>query len=355
MPELKEVFEMVTKQTEPEIDSWREQERRQRRTTRNRRIGAFALVAAIGALATVIAIDVMRADETERTGREPDRIPDDATHVVFDLETGTVTSLPASLAGGFTYAVSPDGARFAYSPWPDPIDGDVRLLMYVANVDGSAVRRVVEKWTFAVDQINPRWTPSGQIVYQRRDDFGEEVGDLYLIDPATGSETRLTDLPEQSSHHWFMSHSVHPDGQTILFNMPRRGPNDQASLNDQTWDLWTIPSTGGELTLVRRNAAHGSYSPTGTTIVYLARPGLDGGDFGARSIWLSDADGSDPRRLVEGTNISWPRWSPDGTRIAYEDDGGVYVVDVGTGEASRVIDGGAPEWLDDDTLIVGRG
>ena len=345
MPELKEVFDMVTTQTEPDLDSWREQEQRQRSTARNRRIGAFALVAAIGIVAIVIAINTIGADEVEQTtGRQP--IREDATHVVFDLKTGNVTTLSASLDGGYFYAVSPDSARFAYSPWPDPIDDDVRLLMYVANVDGSAVRRVME--TFAVDQINPRWSPSGQIVYQRRNAFGEEVGNLYLIDPANGSETRLTDLPEQFSHHWFMSQSVHPDGQTILFNLPR-GP-----LEDQSWDLWTIPSTGGELTLVRRNAAHGSYSPTGTTIAYLARPGLDGEDFGAGSIWLSEADGSDPRRLVEGTNISEPRWSPDGTRIAYVDEGGVYVVDVGTGEASKVIDGGEPEWLDDDTLIVAR-
>ena len=28
MPELKEVFDMVTKQTEPDIDSWRDQEPR---------------------------------------------------------------------------------------------------------------------------------------------------------------------------------------------------------------------------------------------------------------------------------------------------------------------------------------
>jgi Tol biopolymer transport system component len=352
MPELKEVFGMVTKQTEPDVDSWRQQEQRQRRTARSRRVGAFALVAAIGIAATVIAIRAIPVDDTERTGRRPEPLPANATHVLFDLETGTMTAPPGSLAGGFSYAVSPDGTELLYSPFPDPIDGDVRLLMYLANVDGSDVRRVKE--TYAVDQINPRWSPSGEIVYQRRNAFTEEVGNLYRIDPATGSETRLTDLPVESSHHWFMSQSVHPDGHTILFNLPRGGPNDQASLNDQTWDLWTIPSTGGELTLVRRNAAHGSYSPTGTTIAYLARPGLDGEDFGAGSIWLSDADGSDPRRLVEGTNISWPRWSPDGARIAYVDEGGVYVVDVGTGEASRVIDGDAPEWLDDDTLIVAR-
>ena len=148
-----------------------------------------------------------------------------------------------------------------------------------------------------------------------------------------------------------MSASVRPDGQAILFNLPR-GP-----YADQAWDLWTIPPTGGEPTLLRRNAAHGSYSPTDSTIAFLKRPGFDfeSNDFGAGSIWLADADGSDPRLLVEGTHMRWPRWSPDGTRIVYVDEGGVYVVDVATGETSRIVDGGTPEWLDDHTLIVARG
>ena len=347
MPELKEVFEMVSQKVEPDLDAWREQDHRHRRSVRNRRLGAFAVVAAMGVVAAVIAVNAMGADERERTGAPTGPNPADATHVLLDLETGTMNALPGSLTGGFSYAVSPDGTEVAYSPFPSPIGGDVRLLMYVANVDGSAVRPVME--TTAVDQINPRWSPSGQIVYQRRNAVGEELGDLYLIDPASGSESRLTELPEQDSHHWFMSQSVHPDGQTILFNLPR-GP-----LEDQAWDLWTIPATGGELTLVRRNAAHGSYSPSGTTIAYLARPEFGGGEFGARSIWLADADGTDPRLLVEGTNLKWPRWSPDGTRIAYDDAGGVFVIDVVTGETSRVVDGGNPEWLDDDTLIVERG
>jgi Tol biopolymer transport system component len=344
MPELKEVFEMVTKQTEPDVGAWKDQEQRQRRTSRNRKIGAFAMVAALLAAAVIVGVTLPSADRTTDVGVRPERDLDPG-HYFLDLSTGTATRLPNAIAGGYSYAVSPDGTEVAYSPFPDPIDDDVRLLMYVANVDGSAVRPVME--TSSIDQINPRWSPTGQIVYQRRNAFGEEVGELYLIDPASGSETRLTQLPEQDSHHWFMSQSIHPDGQTVLFNLPR-GP-----LEDQSWDLWTIPTTGGQPTLLRRNAAHGSYSPTGSTIAYLGGPGLRGTDFGAPNIWLADADGSDPRRLVEGTNVRWPRWSPDGTLIAYEDEDGVYVVDVGTGETSRVIDGYAPEWLDDDTLIVG--
>lgn len=356
MPELKEVFDMVTKQTEPDLDSWREQEQRQRRTARNRRVGAFALVAAIGVVAAFIAINAMRADDTERTGAPREPIPGTATHMFVELETGSTTALPSSLDGGFSYVVSPDGSELAFAPWPDPIGDDRHLNVYIANVDGTAVRPVPAE--SSMDEINPRWSPDGQIVYQGRNAGTEEVGDLYLVDPDNGSTTKLTNLPFQLSHHWFMSPSFRPDGQAILFNLPRAGSNDQASLNDQTWDLWTIPATGGEPQLVRRDAAHGSYSPDGTKIAYLGRPRYEGDTFGGTSIWLADADGRDPRLLVmapgEQEELSWPRWSPDGTRIAYTFQGDVYVVEVDGGRISKVADGGRPEWLDDDTLIVAR-
>ena len=74
---------------------------------------------------------------------------------------------------------------------------------------------------------------------------------------------------------------------------------------------------------------------------------------GARRPWLANADGSDRRQIVDG-RFFLPRWSPDGTRIAYDSEReGVWVVDVGTGETTRVADRtGWPEWVDDDTLLI---
>jgi Tol biopolymer transport system component len=351
MPELKEVFDMVTKQTEPEVDSWREQEQRQRQIARNRRIGAFALVAAIAAVAAVIAISAMRPDDRNRTGGPP-AIREETTHVVVDLETGIMSPIPPWFEGGFTYAVSSDGDEVAFAPWPDAIGDDRRLNVYVATVTGPTVRRVTPV-PAGIDEINPRWSPGGQLVFQGRDAATEEVGDLYLLDPVSGSTTKLTDLPAQFSHHWFMSQSVHPDGQVILFNLPR------GQLEDQVWDLWTIGATGGELRLMHRDAAEGSYSPDGTRIAYLGRPRYEDDTFAGTSIWLADAEGRHPRLLVvapgEQEKLSWPRWSPDGSRIAYADESAVYVVDVESGQITKVADGGAPEWLDAHTLILKRG
>jgi hypothetical protein len=44
--------------------------------------------------------------------------------------------------------------------------------------------------------------------------------------------------------------------------------------------------------------------------------------------------------------------SPDGTKIAYMNGNSVYVVEVATGESSKVTEGTWPAWLDDDTLVV---
>ena len=63
MSELREVFEMVTKQTEPDLDSWKEQQERQRRTAHNRKIGAIAAVAAI--VAALVLVFVTRPAEEE--------------------------------------------------------------------------------------------------------------------------------------------------------------------------------------------------------------------------------------------------------------------------------------------------
>ena len=47
MAELREVFEMTTKQVEPDLDSWRDQERRQDRSRQRRRYSAIAVAAVL--------------------------------------------------------------------------------------------------------------------------------------------------------------------------------------------------------------------------------------------------------------------------------------------------------------------
>jgi hypothetical protein len=71
MPELREVFEMTTKQVEPDLDPWREQEKRQRRANRNGKLGAFAVAAGIGVVAVLAIIGQNGATPSEGPGLNP--------------------------------------------------------------------------------------------------------------------------------------------------------------------------------------------------------------------------------------------------------------------------------------------
>jgi Tol biopolymer transport system component len=339
MPELREVFEMTTKQIEPDVDAWREQEKHQRRLSRNRRIGAFAVAAAIG-LAAVVLIVVNRPG-TETTipagNPSPTPVPNISTGSLVDLRTGDVTSLPGSILGnGASYSASPDGTMFAYGPCCNPPSP-----VFVANVDGTGVREI----SGALDGFGPRWSPDGsRVVYQRRDVSTLEIGNLVVVDVSSGSTTQITNLEPASHGWWFMAPSFSSDGQTIIFHMPR---GRQGA--DSRWDVWTVPVAGGEPTLMVSDASMGVYSPDGESLAYLDAP---------RGIWTSSrlmvagADGSDPRLLVEGDKIEFPLWSPDGSRIAYTDGGRDYVVDVATGATTLVAVGGPADWFDEDTLVI---
>ena len=56
MPDVRDVYEMVTKQKTPEPGALERQQKRQVRTARNKRFGAFAVAAAIGAAAIVLIL-----------------------------------------------------------------------------------------------------------------------------------------------------------------------------------------------------------------------------------------------------------------------------------------------------------
>jgi Tol biopolymer transport system component len=99
--------------------------------------------------------------------------------------------------------------------------------------------------------------------------------------------------------------------------------------------------------LVLRDAALPEYFPDGKTLAFVDSPG------GTR-LQIAEPDGS-RRTLVKSETsdgIMWPEISPDGSSIAYQDGGSIYVVRVSTGKSTQVADGDNAVWFDDDTLIV---
>ena len=344
---------------DPDVDPKREQKERHRKASRNKKVGAFA-AAAIG-LAAVACTPETRTGQNAaaRADASPATPPVTASGpFLLDLRTGERTPLAESLGGGLSYVPSPDGTRVVFGTCCSAADA-----VTVANIDGTDARKLESP-----DGLNfygPRWSPDGaKLVYQEREGGGDtaragDVGNLFVEDLATGRRTQITDLELSRAWWWFLSPSFSPDGRNVLFHLPR------GRSQTTKWDVWSVPVTGGESTLVLRNASFPMLNgdpilPNGVRIAYVS-PWPN--DFAGQSIMaarpLPPPKLSDVRqKLVEANDsIAFPTLSPDGSRIAYQDADSIYVFEfgsggLGNGKSSKVADGYSAEWLDNDTLIV---
>src|SRR5208282_3054989 len=84
-------------------------------------------------------------------------------------------------------------------------------------------------------------------------------------------------------------------------------------------------------------------SPDGKRIVYVRQSADVTSDRRVSNLWIVNFDGSDHRPLTTGTyNDSSPRWSPDGTRIAFVSDrdgkSQLYVRWMDSGQTAKLTD-----------------
>lgn len=94
--------------------------------------------------------------------------------------------------------------------------------------------------------------------------------------------------------------TVSPDGGTIVF--------------DVLGDLYAMPIAGGVARRITSGPAYDMqprYSPDGSTIAYISDAG------GGHNVWLMDADFTNSRQLTEEQQrlVNSPAWSPDGQYI----------------------------------------
>jgi Tol biopolymer transport system component len=344
MPDLREVFEMVKQQTEPDQDSWAEQERHIRQQQRKRKYGAIALVAALAVVVTVVVASNLEGDDQSvpPASGGPSSVPAGSELALLDIDTG-VTTGTGIIPGASEVDVSPDGTEMIYV--------DATGAIAVANIDGSDPQPFHHTMS-AQDPTAPRWSPDGtKIVFQRGAPDGV-VGNLYVLDVASGRVEQITHLPPVKAGLYYMAPAFSADGRSVLFTTPTEvasGPN----AGQLEWDLWTVPASGGEATLLVKSGGFADAEPNGDSIAFVALRSHGSGDPTFGGVYVARSDGSQPRKLADGETFV-PRWSPDGSEVAYSDaQGGIYVVDVATGDAQSVypIDEW-PEWVDPHTLII---
>src|SRR5262245_8241314 len=199
MADLREVFEMTTKQMgDPDLDSWQQQEQRQRRVRRNRKLGAITVVALLIA-GVVIAISALAhggpLGTTPGDGTSPSPASAQVLSVV-DVGSGTETSFAAPL-GARDFDVSADGTMVAYAG-PDEAGNEQ---VFVMGVDGANATQLthgrgdLQNFDLPTGPLSGlAWSPDdSMIAYQREATDGPQIFTVRLSD---GASTRITSEPQ---------------------------------------------------------------------------------------------------------------------------------------------------------------
>lgn len=255
-----------------------------------------------------------------------------------DLASGTVRRLAAAPEGGklFGPSVAPDG-RLSY----------VRLVGATADlvVGEQAVTSAEDVFGFAVS-----WVAADEVVYTadgkvRRRKLGGEPAEIPFSATVTIAARRAVERPaaDASSSRTvkgIASPVCSPDGRTIAFR----------ALNA----LWLMEIGGKPKQLVADGyfASDPDFAPDGQSIVYSSDRAGDA------DLWVRELATGTDRRLtaLPGAQIT-SRWSPDGTRIAYQDqDGAAWILDVASGSVTQITPPlfmpGRPTWSPDGAVVA---
>jgi Tol biopolymer transport system component len=113
-----------------------------------------------------------------------------------------------------------------------------------------------------------------------------------------------------------------PDGKTLALDLNGR----LWGVNRNGTGLRRIPIEVPTCANCTSDESNPSWSPDGHTLVF-EHGEAEPGSWGVGSIWAADVDDGNVRRLSDSYNPHDPRWSADGTKVAYLMDDGFGDVD----------------------------
>ncbi|MAF12776.1 hypothetical protein CMK11_20185 [Candidatus Poribacteria bacterium] len=192
--------------------------------------------------------------------------------------------------------------------------------IFVMAADGSNVVNPTE--TTGIHEGAPRWSPDhSKIVFHASSGDPSGWGEIWVMDAVGGDRQQLTTSGVNYTPSWS------PDGSQIAYGHKVDG----------TSDVWVMDGDGGNAYNLTQhgtgNVQYSDWSPDGAWIVYATN--ADGlGGIGDDALRVARVDGTINNGVGNTSQAGYPRYSPDGTEIAY------YVA--GAGIFAAPPSGGAP-------------
>ncbi|HET9401855.1 MAG TPA: protein kinase [Candidatus Acidoferrales bacterium] len=217
-------------------------------------------------------------------------------------------TMPDGKAGNWRYTeprFSPDGGKIAFSSRGNGPYGELNVF----DLRSGNLHAITSDGALA---LSPVWSPDGRFIY-----FGSSRGgtmNIWKIAATGGDKEQITSGQGDDAQL-----DLSQDGNKIVFSTWRQ------KINLTEIDLAGKPGAPSSRMLPMdpgRNQVGPSYSSDGKYLAYFSN--LKGAE--RESIWVSNADGSNPVLLVRDDRVNvFPRWTPDGQHVLYESEAEVSV------------------------------
>jgi Tol biopolymer transport system component len=242
--------------------------------------------------------------------------------VTLDLTTGAVHSIVATTGEQwFEHARwSPDGERVVFWKGGIPLDDDLAMGVWIAHLNS-------DEMMYLVNAGSPVWSSDGEYIYTEGGGISEGLPDIRQFNAATG-EVESSYFIGCEEENLFLAATetmaLSTNGQLVATCNEYEEPEELGSPFINRICILDLENGIARVIGEGITGSWSTWSPNGEMLAFVGRRE---GEESSDGLYLMNADGTCPTRMVD-ESVAFPVWSNDGTRIAFVYQDRIYMLNV---------------------------